>query len=193
TRRHPPMSKLFASLGCVICLAAASPHARAADDAATRFHAIYTREWSWRQEQFQGLDDEDSQGAPSDHLPRVDASTQAMRERYWSDVLEKLDAIKPAELHGEDAVDYAVYHDQIETLLADQHFRTWEMPFNSDSGFWSDLGFTARATYARKPTTCGWAWRAASANRRSSCRGVRNRSAKWPMHRASRIFSTHRS
>jgi len=143
------MSKLFASLGCVICLAAASPHARAADDAATRFHAIYTREWSWRQEQFQGLDDEDSQGAPSDHLPRVDASTQAMRERYWSDVLEKLDAIKPAELHGEDAVDYAVYHDQIETLLADQHFRTWEMPFNSDSGFWSDLGFTARATYAR--------------------------------------------
>jgi uncharacterized protein (DUF885 family) len=141
------MSKLFASLGCAICLAAASPHAKAADDAAARFHAIYTQEWAWRQDQFRGQDDEDSQGAPADHLPRVDAATQAMRERYWAGVLKKLDAIKPAELHGEDAVNYAVYHYQIETLLADQHFRTWEMPFNSDSGFWSDLGFTARASY----------------------------------------------
>ncbi|MBD8878986.1 DUF885 family protein [Rhodanobacter sp. 7MK24] len=142
------MNKLFASLGCAACLAA-SVHAGAADDAAARFHAIYTQEWSWRQQQFQGLDDEDSQGAPSDHLPRVDAATQSARERYWTEVLERLDAIKPAELHGEEAVNYAVYRFQIETLLAEQHFRTWEMPFNSDSGFWSDLGFTARAHYAQ--------------------------------------------
>jgi Uncharacterized protein conserved in bacteria len=143
------MSKLFASLGCVVCLAAASVHAQGAADAAARFHAIYTQEWTWRQAQFQGADDEDSQGAPSDHLPRVDAATQAMREHYWAGVLKKLDGIKSTELHGEDAVNYAVYRNQIETLLADQHFRTWEIPFNSDSGFWSDLGFTARATYAK--------------------------------------------
>lgn len=141
------MGKLFATLGCVVGLAAATGTVHAADDAASRFHAIYTQEWAWRQAQFQGLDDEDSQGAPADHLPRVDAATQTMRERYWADVLKQLDAIKPTELHGEDAVNYAVYRFQIETLLADQRFRTWEMPFNSDSGFWSDLGFTARASF----------------------------------------------
>ncbi|GAB3782660.1 DUF885 domain-containing protein [Dyella agri] len=140
------MSKLFANLGCAVCLAATTAQAYG-DDAASRFRAIYTQEWAWRQDQFRGLDDEDSQGAPSDHLPKVDAATQAVRERYWTEVLGKLDTIKPAGLHGEDAIDYAVYRNQIETLLADQHFHTWEMPFNSDSGFWSDLGFTARASY----------------------------------------------
>ncbi|WP_090453725.1 DUF885 family protein [Dyella sp. OK004] len=138
------MNKLIVSLGCTACLAIASLQAHAADDAGTRFRAVYTQEWAWRQVQFKGEDDEDSQGEAADHLPKVDAATQAERERYWTEVLKKLDAISPAQLHGDDPVNYAVYRNQIETLLADQHFHTWEMPFNSDTAFWTNLGFTAR-------------------------------------------------
>ncbi|MFC4764809.1 DUF885 domain-containing protein [Dyella koreensis] len=138
------MNKLIVSLSCAVCLAIAAVQAHAADDTSARFRAVYTQEWAWRQAQFKGADDEDSQGEAADHLPKVDAATQAERERYWAEVLKKLDGISPAQLHGDDPVNYAVYRNQIETLLADQRFRTWEMPFNSDTAFWTNLGFTAR-------------------------------------------------
>jgi uncharacterized protein (DUF885 family) len=118
-----------------------------ADDATHRFRDIAAREWSWRQGQFAGADDEDGPTVPSDTLPRVDASTQAARQRYWSEVLGQLQGIDPKELTGEDPANDAVYRQQIEVLLADQRFMTWQMPFNADTAFWSNLGFSARATF----------------------------------------------
>ncbi|KRE88375.1 hypothetical protein ASG87_07110 [Frateuria sp. Soil773] len=140
------MSTLIARLCLAACLGAsfAASAASADSDAAQRFRAIYTQEWDWRQQQFAGADDEDTQALPADHLPRVDAATQAMRERYWADVLERLDAIPADALHGDERVSYEVYRNQVEALLADQRFRTWQMPFNSDTSFWGNLGFTAR-------------------------------------------------
>jgi uncharacterized protein (DUF885 family) len=138
------MSKLIARLGTLACLGIVSVAAAANDDAARRFHTLSTQEWTWRQAQFAGADDEDTQALPADHLPRVDAATQAARERYWSEVLKQLDAIPADALHGDDQVSYLVYRNQVETLLADQRFRTWQMPFNSDTSFWGNLGFTAR-------------------------------------------------
>jgi uncharacterized protein (DUF885 family) len=139
------MKPLFLALACTLCLGALPVLAE--DDATARFHAIYTKEWAWRQAQFKGEDDEDSHDqALADHLPKVDADTQAMRERYWADVLKQLDALSPSQLRGDDPVNYAVYRNQIQTLLADQQFHTWEMPFNSDTAFWTNLGFTARRT-----------------------------------------------
>ncbi|MEE7546235.1 DUF885 family protein, partial [Xanthomonas sp. Kuri4-1] len=99
-----------------------------------------------RQEQFAGADDEDAQGKPADHLPRVDAATQAQRTAYWRQVLAELDAIAPAQLSAVDQVNYQVYRQQIEVFLDQQRYRAWEMPFNSDTAFWSNLGFTARKT-----------------------------------------------
>lgn len=138
------MSKLIARLGTLACISIVSIAATANDDAARRFHTLSTQEWAWRQAQFAGADDEDTHAQPADHLPRVDAATQAVRERYWTDVLKQLDAIPVDALHGDERVSYLVYRNQVETLLADQHFRTWQMPFNSDTSFWGNLGFTAR-------------------------------------------------
>ena len=138
------MKRPIATLTCAICLAVAPLLAHAADDADTRFRAIYTQEWQWRQAQFAGGDDEDGAGKAADRLPKVDPATQEQRERYWAGVLRQLDAIPPKDLHGDDPVNYAVYRNQVETLLAGQRFRTWEMPFNSDTAFWTNLGFTAR-------------------------------------------------
>jgi uncharacterized protein (DUF885 family) len=129
-----------------LCMAVATP-VLAATNASQAFRELYTREWHWRQEQFAGADDEDSQGQAADHLPRVDAATQAMREQYWSDVLKQLQSIPENQLSAEDQVNYEVYRQQIQVLLNDQTFQTWQMPFNSDSAFWSDLGFTARGDF----------------------------------------------
>ncbi len=110
-----------------------------------RLQAIYTEEWKWRQEQFP--DDEDSQKRISDHLPKMDPASQAMRLRKWQDVLQQLDAIPRAELSPAEQINYDVYHPQIEGLIAEQQFREFEMPANSDTTFWTDIGYTARRQY----------------------------------------------
>lgn len=117
------------------------PHVSAAS---RRLRAIYTREWAWRRREFAGADAEDTEAMPADRLPRVDAEAQAARERRWADTLDALDRIDADTLDAEARVNLAVYRQQVETLLVDQRFRNWEMPLNSDTSFWSNLGFTAR-------------------------------------------------
>lgn len=128
---------------------AAEPATTVQGTAAARFKALYTREWQWRQAQVSGAVDEDNQATQqrqADHLPKVDVATQNQRTAYWQQALAELDAIGPAQLSAEDQVNYQVYRQQLQVLLDQQHFRAWEMPFNSDSAFWSDLGFSAQAT-----------------------------------------------
>ena len=117
-------------------------HADTADD---RFKALYEKEWAWRQDQFPGQDDEDRAAKPTDNrLPDVGAPVQKTRLAYWNDVLKQLDAIPVDQLSAPNKVNLAVYRPQIENFTAGIRFRDYEMPFNSDSQFWSDLGFMAR-------------------------------------------------
>jgi uncharacterized protein (DUF885 family) len=120
---------------------------RADDDATSRFHDLYTREWTWREAQFAGEDDEDQTHKPSDHLPQVDAATQASREQYWDEVLRELAGIDANQLSPQDQVNYQVYEAQIKVLAEDQRVKEWQMPLNSDTSFWTDLGFTARRPF----------------------------------------------
>src|SRR5262245_61037709 len=72
---------------------------------------------------------------------------QALRLRYWQDVLHKLDDVPRAQLSPEEQINYDVYRPEIENFVADQKFRDYEMPANSDSAFWSDLAQTARRPF----------------------------------------------
>ena len=110
-----------------------------------RLQSIYTAEWKWREDQF--ADDEDAQRPISDHLPKVDPAAQEARLRYWEEVLRKLDAIPRAELSPREQINYAVYYPQIQVLIANQRFRDFEMPANSDTTFWTDIGYTARRPF----------------------------------------------
>ncbi len=133
------MIRWLPGLLCLGLSMTAIAHANPVDD---RFKALYTQEWNWRLQQFPGYDDEDTTANPHDNrLPDVDAKAQAVRLAYWDNVLKQLDAIPAKELSAPNQVNYAVYRPQIESLAADIRFRGYEMPFNSDSQFWSDLGF----------------------------------------------------
>lgn len=110
-----------------------------------QLRAIYTAEWKWRLEQFP--DEEDSQKPIADHLPHVDAAAQDARLRYWENVLRKLQAIPRDKLSHEEQINYDVYRPEVENAIADQRFREYEMPANSDSAFWTDLGYTARRPF----------------------------------------------
>jgi len=113
-----------------------------------RLRAIYTSEWKWRTDQLP--DTEDSSRPVADRLPKVDPATQEMRLRYWEDVLHRLDAIPRAGLSAKEQVNYDVYRAQIATLIANQRFRDFEMPANSDTTFWTDLGYTARRPFRHR-------------------------------------------
>lgn len=144
---HPAQSRRRAALIATLLAAAgvslASCTGRETADA--RFAAVYEAEWKWREAQFP--DDEDTQRPIQDHLPKVDPETQRERLRMWRETLARLDAIRREDLSPAGRVNYDVYRPQIETLIANQQFRDYEMPANSDTTFWTDLGYTARRPF----------------------------------------------
>lgn len=137
----PKRSFLFtrAAIAALVLALVAPAFAQAPATAAARFKALYDREWSWRQAQSAGLDeDADRSLAVRDRFPRVDAATQGERLRYWTEVLRELKSIPTADLRAEDQVNYSIYAAQVEALEASARFRDYEKPFNSDSSFWAE-------------------------------------------------------
>jgi uncharacterized protein (DUF885 family) len=131
------------ALSCAhLCGCARHPTPAAAD---ARLQSIYTREWQWRVGQLP--EDEDSTRPIADHLAKVDPATQKMRLKYWQDVLRQLDTIARASLSAREQMNFDIYRAQIVVLIANQRFRDFEMPANSDSTFWTDIGYTARRTF----------------------------------------------
>ncbi len=144
------MTASLRTLMLALCLlpALARAQAPAQDTAAdAAFRAIYQSEWTWRTQQAGGWneDSDADAGAAQDRLPDVGAPAQAARLAYLEGVLRRLDAIDVAALSPGERLNYAVYRPQIEHRIAALRFREYEMPFNSDSAFWSDLDFMARS------------------------------------------------
>lgn len=124
------------------------PLVAGANDADARFHAIYSQEWAWRSGQ-SGISSS-GEALPGDgRLDSVDAAIQQARQDRWQQVLKDLDAIDLDALSPGERVNYEVYRAQIANLLADQRFKLWQMPFNSDSSFWGDIGYQLHGDHLR--------------------------------------------
>ncbi len=154
--KSPPFVKTTLSAALLLALAlpgaivhaaparTSAPAALAVQDADAQFKAIYTKEWAWRQAGGGEASEDADAPANATRLPDVGAEAQAARLKVWDDVLQQLKAIDPATLSAENQVNYAIYRYQVENLADAVRLRTYEMPFNSDSSFWSNLGFMAR-------------------------------------------------
>jgi len=134
----------------LICLSAQALAANADDQ---KFKAVSDREYAWARADGGGGED-DERIAP--HLQDVRPAAQAKRLAYLRQVLADLDALRPAELSPSVAVDYAVYRFDIETRVAALASRDYEMPANSDSSFWSDLGYSARGQFKTETDYRNW-------------------------------------
>jgi len=131
-------SKAVAALLAVILIAPGPSHA-APTDSDTRFEAIYSREWSWRQIELGKVDETHGEGAANTYLPHVDQNSQSRRLAYWRAVLESLSQTDPKNLSPDEVVNFEIYRLQIENLIADQTLRTYEAPFSSNRSFWAAL------------------------------------------------------
>jgi uncharacterized protein (DUF885 family) len=110
----------------------------AQQSADARFKQLYEREWAWRTGQA-GVSASGEAQPNNGRLDQVDAVRQQERLDEWRKVMTQLDAIDPKALTPTAQVNYAIYREQIRNFIADQQFKQWQMPFNSDSAFWSEL------------------------------------------------------
>ncbi len=148
TPRATRLAIFILALGLLLLAPAGAAPARTADGSANaQFKHIYTAEWAWRT----GHPDTGAAAATPDNgrLDDVGAASQQRRLEYWQRVLNQLDDIDVATLSPANRVNFEVYHAQISNLLADQKFKTWQMPFNSDSAFWSDIGYELGGEHLR--------------------------------------------
>src|SRR5579862_1285173 len=141
------MKVILAAASAVLLTIAAQVACAADTGADTKFKAITTKEWAWRKAQFAIHDEENRREPLPDYLPSATPQAEAARLAYWTNVLNKVDAIPRAELSPKVQVDYDVYKPQIAALIASEKFREFEMPVNSDSAFYSDITETARGDF----------------------------------------------
>ena len=132
---------------CLLALCLAAPAAWAQPSAAdAAFQAIHEKEWAWRQAEY-GRGDAADADPSSATLSDVSAEAQARRLQMWESVLAELDTIDASALSEQNQVSLAVYRHQLEALAANIRLGAYEMPFNSDSSFWSSLGFMTRGQF----------------------------------------------
>ncbi|HEY9553667.1 DUF885 domain-containing protein [Allosphingosinicella sp.] len=96
---------------------------------------------------------EEGEWVEGDTLPHVDAATQLRRLAYWEKTLAALKETPVDQLSPEERINAAVFRTNLEQDISDAEFREWEMPFNSDSSFWSYLnprqGYRTAEKYRR--------------------------------------------
>src|SRR6476661_640425 len=145
--RHMPNTSLVRSVLAALVLSAAAHAQPPSSSADARLKALYTAEWTWRQQELGG------RGAANDRFPRVDAASQEARLAYWTRALATLDSIPFAELSAEEKVNAQIFRTSVKALASDAKYRTYEAPFNSDTFFWTDFtprqGFLTADEYRR--------------------------------------------
>jgi len=121
--------------------ATATATATSASALDAQFRAIADEEYAWRRNEIP------SRAAKPSSLPDVSAATQQRRLAYWTEIQRRLNAISPDQLSPSERTNYAVYKHQIDNFVDDGRHRLYEMPFNSDSSFWSSISGMANQTF----------------------------------------------
>jgi uncharacterized protein (DUF885 family) len=126
--------------GCLVGVGVAQQTPVKVSTADAKFEAIYNADEAWRRLQrgYLSPEDEERHLAP-EHLPQVDAATEAKAAAHWASVLQELDGVDAAGLSAEEQLNYAVYRAQIVVENNAARFREYEKPVNSDTAFWSYL------------------------------------------------------
>jgi uncharacterized protein (DUF885 family) len=116
--------------------AAQAPAPSAAD---VRLRALYNGYSVWVAKEGGYFETEDGEQKQANYLPHVDAATRERQAAHLQDLLNQLNAIPAAQLSTDEQVNAAVFRTVLENALIESKYRTWEMPFNSDSSFWTYL------------------------------------------------------
>ena len=136
------MARNFQMIGLLLvsawALQPAALHA-APGPADARLKALYTGYSAWEAKEYQYLEDARGETKPTAHLVHVDAASQLKRAEHLKQLLQQLNAIPKTQLSPAEQINADVLRTLLENSIDDARFHEWEMPFNSDSSFWTYL------------------------------------------------------
>ncbi len=101
--------------------------------------ALMAAEYDWKMQDGGAVRDTDGTWGAADRLPNLDIAAQKQRIAHWKASLSALNAIDAASLSPENRINASVLRTLLDADLANAHFKSWEMPLNSDSNFWTYL------------------------------------------------------
>jgi uncharacterized protein (DUF885 family) len=138
------VSKLAGLLLVSLWTASASVHAAPVPPAVqspadARLKALYNGYSDWDAKESGYFQDSRGETKPTDYLPKVDPASQERRAAHLQALLTQLQAIPEPQLSPAERVNAEVFRTLLENGISEAKFRTWEMPFNSDSSFWTYL------------------------------------------------------
>ena len=125
------------ALGTPASAAPSKTAARTAADA--RLKALYDGYASWDSKESGSFENARGETESAAYLPHVDGASQLRRAAHLQELLTQLNAIPESQLSADEKVNAEIFRTVLENAISDAHFRTWEMPFNSDSSFWTYL------------------------------------------------------
>ena len=130
---------IVAALVIALALVSAQADAQRQSPADAQLKALYDEYAHWQSKEYGYFEAANGETKPLGYLPHVDAETELQRAAYYRQLLGRLNAIPVAKLSDSESVNAAVLRTILENAVADAPFREWEMPFNSDSNFWTYL------------------------------------------------------
>ncbi|RXZ66130.1 DUF885 domain-containing protein [Pelagerythrobacter rhizovicinus] len=133
------------------CVAAVPLQAEeTADD---RLASLTDEYYAHRLAQYKLVEEGNGSTAPGSELPSVTPEAHLARAAKAREFLQRLAALDQGAFSPSSRIDAAVFRTLLEGEIGDARFREWEMPFDSDSNFWSYLaprtGFTTVEEYER--------------------------------------------
>lgn len=128
------------SLRAAILAAALVASPLAAQDGADARLAALTEDWhAYQLREYNQIEQPDGSTQAGDRYWSVTPAAEQARADRARAMLAKLEALPVAEFSPSARIDAAVFRTLLEEEIGDARFREWEMPFDSDSDFWSYL------------------------------------------------------
>ena len=111
-------------------------NASAAEDS-EEFQAVLKKEWEFRMNEFPGLARDNGSKEKAGQITHVSEKDQLRRYEYWKQINIELTAISCENLEREECINFRMFKRQIHQFLANYETRSYLIPFNSDSGFYT--------------------------------------------------------
>ncbi len=126
---------------------------QAQETADDRLSALTDAYYEYQIAQYKQIEEGNGSTAPGSELPSVTPEAHLARAAKAQEFVQQLEALDESAFGPSAKIDAAVFRTLLEIEIGDARFREWEMPFDSDSNFWSYLaprtGFTTVEEYER--------------------------------------------
>ena len=135
-----------ATFGAAVLVAATCTTPLAAQESADeRLEALADAYYDYQLEQFGLTENASGSTEQGDRLWSVAPEAQRARAAQYAEYLAQLDKIDISKLSDTEQTNALVLRTLLEAEIGDARFAEWEMPFDSDSNFWSYLA--ARSSF----------------------------------------------